>query len=231
MSLFGKMLDSAFKTAKAVSKETKATRRQPKNNSVFHNVRQTSNDAFQADITINGEVYTRKFDMSPEVIAQKKRNRASINSPVPAGCVRKNIKSFTSTYLSCIPIDIFDECDSREIDGYTYIDLPIYTFEDIKSKRAEFKKQERVMAKCAELNNEGIAFEKAGNVASAIKIYEKNIDIGYPAHHSYKRLMVLYSKAKDFQNEKRVIERALEVFPEFEQYKNRLLKVENRISK
>jgi hypothetical protein len=64
----------------------------------------------------------------------------------------------------------------------------------------------------AELNNKGIQLEKDGDIQGAIQVYEENIRLEYPATHSYERLMVLYRKNKDVQNEKRVIEIAIKVF-------------------
>lgn len=73
-------------------------------------------------------------------------------------------------------------------------------------------KQEQALFKCAGLNNKGIAQEKAGDIDSAIETYEENIKGRYPALHSYDRLMILYRKRKDYQNELRVIDIALDVF-------------------
>lgn len=64
----------------------------------------------------------------------------------------------------------------------------------------------------AELNNKGIALEKDGKIEDAINVYEENIKIGYPATHSYERLMILYHKGKRYQDEKRIVEIAISVF-------------------
>lgn len=85
-------------------------------------------------------------------------------------------------------------------------------------------KQEQALFKCAELNNKGMAQEKSGDIDLAIETYEENIKGGYPALHSYERLMILYRKRKDYQNELRVIEIALQVFTSVElqeKYKQR----------
>lgn len=70
-----------------------------------------------------------------------------------------------------------------------------------------------------------------GKIEDAIATYETNISLGYSAHHAYKRLMILYRKQKDYDNERRVILRALEVFPAETEYLERLGKVENLILK
>jgi tetratricopeptide (TPR) repeat protein len=102
---------------------------------------------------------------------------------------------------------------------------------DMEKRLSEYNAKEKMLFKCVELNNKGIEYEKEGNIALAIKTYEKNIQGDYPAHHSFKRLMVLYRKGNDCKNEHRVIIRALEVFPDWPEYINRLNKVEQLINK
>ncbi len=75
------------------------------------------------------------------------------------------------------------------------------------------------------LNNLGIQQEKDGLIDEAIATYEENIKIGYPAHHSYKRLMVLYAKKHDKTNELRIAKLAVEKFPDELEYKKRLEKL------
>lgn len=66
--------------------------------------------------------------------------------------------------------------------------------------------------RCAALNNEGIRYEKLGEIDKAINVYEQNIADGYPATHSYERLMILYRKRKEYDKEISVAKRAIEVF-------------------
>lgn len=75
------------------------------------------------------------------------------------------------------------------------------------------------------LNNLGIRQEKEGKIDEAIETYEQNVKIGYPAHHAYKRLMVLYSKKHDKENELRITKLAVVKFPEELEYKKRLEKL------
>ena len=66
---------------------------------------------------------------------------------------------------------------------------------------------------------------KEGKIDEAIETYEQNVKIGYPAHHAYKRLMVLYSKKHDKENELRITKLAVVKFPEELEYKKRLEKL------
>lgn len=97
-----------------------------------------------------------------------------------------------------------------------------------KSKQDEINNNWRITA---ELNNKGIAFEKEGKIYEAIEVYEENLQIGYPASHSFDRLMILYRKLKDYNNEIRVIERALQIAKDDPKYISRLKKVQNLLSK
>lgn len=129
------------------------------------------------------------------------------------------------TYNSTILNSIIDAM----FDGRKHIEVPQHEYKLALSKYQMQKEKDAALASCAKLNNKGIALEKAGNIKAAIKIYEKNILNGYPAHHSHKRLMVLYHKQKDYENEIRVIERALEIFGNYPEYNERLIKVNKLI--
>lgn len=105
------------------------------------------------------------------------------------------------------------------------------TREQLSHIQAENRKRVIALQHCVELNNRGISYEKMGKIEDAIATYEINITLGYSAHHAYKRLMILYRKQKDYHNERRVILRALEIFPAEMEYLDRLKKVEYLILK
>lgn len=65
---------------------------------------------------------------------------------------------------------------------------------------------------CADLNNQGIEQEKRGEIDLAISTYERNVSMGYAATHAYERLMIIYRKRKDYDNEIRVITKAISIF-------------------
>lgn len=128
-----------------------------------------------------------------------------------------------------IPQDIYWEC----IDKSGYIVLPKYRLDEMEKKYFAYNEREKLLSDCANLNNKGIAFEKSGDINSAIKVYEQNIasDNPYPATHSFDRLMILYRKQKDYNNEIRIIEKAIKVFPSFKKYKERLIKTKSLINR
>lgn len=89
-----------------------------------------------------------------------------------------------------------------------------YILEDYELRLAEHLAREEALTRTATLNNIGIEAEKEGRIADAIKAYEQNIAGPqiWPACHSFDRLAVIYRKAKDLENEKRVLIKAIEVF-------------------
>lgn len=86
-------------------------------------------------------------------------------------------------------------------------------FQNIIEEKKNREIRDKALFDTAQNNNKGIAFEKQGDTDRAIEAYERNLDIAYPALYSYERLMVLYRKEKRYDNEIRVIEKAINDFP------------------
>lgn len=63
-------------------------------------------------------------------------------------------------------------------------------------------------------NLKGIELEKDGKVDQAIKLYEMNIKENFVGNRPYDRLAIIYRKNKQFDDEIRVLEKAIEVFEE-----------------
>lgn len=101
--------------------------------------------------------------------------------------------------------------------------------ESLLNKRKEFDQK---LSLACELNNKGRELEKRGEFIDAIAIYEQNIlpDV-HVTMHPYDRLLVLYRKNKDYENEKRVCTLAIEEFPQEKKYKERLIKINGYIEK
>lgn len=128
--------------------------------------------------------------------------------------------------------------DGEAFTSYLLADSPNSKIPVLQSDLDRFEREyqdqrayEKKLKQCAALNNKGIAFEKEGKIKSAINNYEKNIESDYPARHSYDRLLILYRKAKDYDNELRVCESAIEVFPNDAKYPERLEKAKKLKSK
>lgn len=142
--------------------------------------------------------------------------------PAPIGHTWIDIDKFLRKYRGLIPLDLFTDLLKLTMNGATKVAITTSTIYELDELLADKKTKDKEFALCAMLNNKGITYEKDGNIKQAIKTYEKNIESNVPARHSFKRLMVLYRRNKDYDNEIRVIERALEVFPDEGEYEQRL---------
>ncbi len=108
------------------------------------------------------------------------------------------------------------------------------TFLSELERRKSIEDKDREKSKqMFELTNRGIELEEQGNYEEAIKAFEEvaafrdrfsNYSI------SFDRLLVIYRKLKDYENEKRVCLAAIERFGN-KKYKDRLLTIEDKITK
>jgi tetratricopeptide (TPR) repeat protein len=135
-----------------------------------------------------------------------------INLMISKGYVLVAVKSLNK-YYSVLPLELFNEQNKAIMSGCSKMFVHRDVLSEMDKKLQEHKEREKLLNQTARLNNKGIAYEKEGKIKQAINVYEKNIELGYPAHRSFQRLMILYRKAKDYDNEMRVIERAIEIFP------------------
>ena len=130
-------------------------------------------------------------------------------------------RTFLNRFIRGAIID--EELFWADEDSSGYVTTTVEELERMENRLAEFEARNRALTRCAELNNEGMRLEKQGDIDAAIAIYEQNISGDcYPATHSFDRLMILYRKRKDYQNERRVIQKAIRLFPKIEKYSKRL---------
>lgn len=88
-------------------------------------------------------------------------------------------------------------------------------FERLQQKQEEeFEEasQREIQNESSRLIKLGIDLEKEGMINEAIAVYEKAIIPQLPATHPYDRLMILYRKKRDYDNEVRTIKIAISVF-------------------
>lgn len=127
---------------------------------------------------------------------------------------------------SCLSAEDFAEYSKVELQAAMH-GVPTFTYpKDNWEKAIEERKRrdeyDSQLRRTAELNNQGIELEEKGDVAAAIGVYEENVSLGYAARHAYDRLMVLYRKLEDKENEERIIRLAIEKFPDETKYQKRL---------
>ena len=128
-------------------------------------------------------------------------------------------------FRAVMPVGMVSRIGTAILKGENDIPIKPSQFSALRQKQAKYVEQQRLLAQCTELNNRGIECERYGNIAEAMAIYEQNIELGYPAHHAFKRLLVLYRKDRDYSNELRVAQRACRVFPKEQSYKDRREKI------
>ncbi len=61
-------------------------------------------------------------------------------------------------------------------------------------------------------NLKGIEYEKAGDIDTAIEIYERVVARNFDGSHPYDRLSILYRKRGDFKAEEAVLKKAIAIF-------------------
>lgn len=136
-----------------------------------------------------------------------------------------NINAFTRRFMPVLHEDVFIELQRALLAGHKDVQVANTDIERLEEALALRKEKNRKLALCAKRNNKGKEYEKEGKLALANRTYEKNIEGDCcPAMHSFSRLMVIYRKQKDYNNEIRVIERAIEVFGTNGDFEKRLEK-------
>ena len=111
------------------------------------------------------------------------------------------------------------------------VEIDISSYNKIKEKTEKYIEKNNLLNKTVELNNLGVSYEKSNNIDLAINTYLENIELGYPATHSYDRLIILYSKAKDYKKALDITRIAIKKFPKQIKYKERRDKLKIKIKK
>lgn len=177
--------------------------------------------------------------------AENIRNKAVCEDNKGHNTVLVNTDDILTKYKAYCHISILTDAMIMDDHGYVgfYIDKAVY--EDVISCFELHDKLNNSLSQICALNNQGIQLEKENRIDEAAAIYEKAIQIDYPASHPYDRLMVIYRRQKDYANEVRVIKAAISMcekiiseHPErigyvksLDKYRNRLINVERIIAK
>lgn len=121
---------------------------------------------------------------------------------------------------------------NEDINKYTFQenenDLLIWV-DNLYLKTLENKLNE-VISLINQNNEKGKELEEQGNFKEAAIFYEKNLVIDYSDKLCIDRLLIVYRKLKDYENEKRICELAIQKYSS-KKYKDRLLTIEDKITK
>ncbi|AKA68605.1 hypothetical protein [Clostridium scatologenes] len=88
-----------------------------------------------------------------------------------------------------------------------------------KKKSLVLEYKDILLNKQIERNFKAVEFENKGDINSAIDLYELNIKEGFTGIVPYERLMELYEKQQKYDDEIRVIGKAIEIFKNSWKYK------------
>lgn len=198
-----------------------------------------SNLAIQyRDAILKGK-YT--FKVGKGLIEQWERNRMLKKTRISSAMTpsselpKENVKLTWWQLKQYDPVMSIDE-SANYLAEYLLDESKLFTVKASLLKKWEkdlaiHKENDRKLSLTTDNNNKGIAYEKSGDIASAISIYEENLKIGYPATHSYERLMILYHKGKKYEDEIRVIKKAIKTFSSDTRYYKDIAKWQERLNK
>lgn len=120
--------------------------------------------------------------------------------------------SFTNNYAQFFNEELLREYYRAILNGYDNMKIKYKVYNQILKQKEDLDLHNFRINETARLNNLGIMLEEKGEIDTAISVYEENIKIGYSATHSFDRLMIIYHKLKQYNNERRVIEIAIRIF-------------------
>jgi len=100
---------------------------------------------------------------------------------------------------------------------------PQYELNPVIEMQLHRHELEEILNIMVDRNNKGIELEKKGDIGSAIKLYEQNVADEFFGTHPYDRLTIIYRRKKQFDDEIRIIKRAIEIIGDIK-YRKRLEK-------
>lgn len=123
------------------------------------------------------------------------------------------IKFFRSTYgYAYVPESINSDFTKLLLGAIDMVWISQTVLDEIVNKKRLDDERNALLSRTANRNNEGKWHEENGNIDKAISLYEENVIEGYPATLSFERLYVLYRKRRQYQDELRVLDVAIQIF-------------------
>lgn len=112
-------------------------------------------------------------------------------------------------------------------------------YETFNNLHKEAERKFKFVEKAYKSNCKAASYEKEKDIPNAIKYYEEAISYNHIGNYPYDRLAILYRKNKDYDNEIRVLNKAIEnfsllektssrvdIYPKLNKFKERLAKAE-----
>lgn len=121
-------------------------------------------------------------------------------------------------YPHCVPKYLLQTITKAARNGEQCIVISNSDIEVIERNINNYNAAQYHLQVCCARNNNGIACEKGGDIDGAIRNYEENIEDNTTTLHPYERLMILYRRRKDYDNELRIIDCSIELFEQLAGY-------------
>jgi len=104
-----------------------------------------------------------------------------------------------------------------------FFENPQYEPNPVEEIRLRNRRLGEILDIMVDRNNKGIELEKKGDIENAIKLYEQNVADEFWGRHPYDRLAIIYRRRKQYDDEIRIIRKAIEIIGDTK-YKKRLEK-------
>lgn len=145
-----------------------------------------------------------------------------VDSPnVPPNHIMLSLWEFYAKYGKyphCVPKYLLQTITKAARNGEQCIVISNSDIEVIERNINNYNAAQYHLQVCCARNNNGIACEKGGDIDGAIRNYEENIEDNTTTLHPYERLMILYRRRKDYDNELRIIDCSIELFEKLAGY-------------
>lgn len=209
-------------------KETVESQEFDLGNGMFGNEKGEIYGELQIKTSFNGQEFIHKLPINTTVEKLKEEDeRKEANKANPDSCEREPTENEVLIHISNIdkyhksmPIehplrDKLFEAEIRTItSGCNNIVISRKELDELELQLKRHNDSIIQQSKVYELLNKGCEFEKTGDIDKAISIYQEVVSIGYDGvgygiNKPYDRLMILYRKKKDVENEIKIIEKVI----------------------
>lgn len=202
-------------------------------NGMFGNEKGEIYGELQLKTSFNGQEFIHKLPINTTVEKRKEEDeQKEANRENSDSCEREPTEnevlihvSNIDKYLKSMPIEhplrnkLFEAKIRTISSGCNNIVISRKELDELELQLKGHNDSIMLQSKVYGLLNKGSEFEKAGDIDNAINTYQEVVSIGYNGvgygrNKPYDRLMILYRKKKDVDNEIKIIEQAIMVLLE-----------------
>lgn len=182
------------------------------------------NQAIETDVNLEMSVGDKKVSESVKIkTTYDFLERFAINQDNPDSCdhepneneIKVRIADISPKHMIYLNKSVQRYINRMSLKGFNNVALSKDEWDCACKKVEDSIAYENGLLTATSCNLGGIELEKSGDIQGAIALYEENIAMHSTAIHSYERLMIIYHRLKDYENEKRVIETAIQVFDSY----------------